>query len=91
MERSSPACRAVVPTVEQTLIDCLQPPHGVTSRANLSIAEGSFMVGTTISHYKVLEKNGEGGMGEAFHGFNPLRTLRLSIAFTTASKPREEP
>jgi hypothetical protein len=49
------------------------------------------MVGQTISHYKVLEKIGEDGMGEAFHGFNPLRTLRLSIAFTTTSKPREEP
>ncbi len=49
------------------------------------------MIGTTISHYKVLEKFGQGDMGEAFHGFNPLRTLRLSIAFTTVSKPREEP
>ena len=55
---------------------------------------GISMVGKTISHYKVLEKIGEGGMGEAFHGFNPLRTLRLSIAFTnlrTALKPQEEP
>ena len=49
------------------------------------------MVSTTINHYKVFEKICEGGMREAFHGFNPLRTLRLSIAFTTASKPREEP
>jgi len=49
------------------------------------------MVGETISHYKVFEKICEGGMREAFHGFNPLRTLRLSIAFTTASKPWEEP
>ena len=49
------------------------------------------MVGETISHYKVFEKICEGGMREDFHGFNTLRTLRLSIAFTTASKPREEP
>ncbi len=52
------------------------------------------MVGTTISHYKVLEKIGEGGMGEAFHGFHQLKTLRLGIPFTnlrTALKPQEEP
>ena len=44
------------------------------------------MAGTTISHYKVSEKIGPGGMGEAFHSFNPLRILRLSIAFTNRIK-----
>ena len=46
------------------------------------------MVGETISHYKVLEKFGQGDMGEAFHGFNPLRTLRLSIPFTNRIKTK---
>ena len=36
------------------------------------------MVGTTISHYKVLETIGEGGMGEVYRaeeaGLKPLNT-----------------
>ncbi len=51
------------------------------------------MVGR-IRYYQISEKIGQGGMGEAFHGFHPLKTLRLGISFTnlrTALKPQEEP
>ena len=46
------------------------------------------MNGTTISHYKVSEKIGQGGMGEAFDGFSGLKTLRLTITFTNRIKTK---
>ncbi len=41
------------------------------------------MVGKTISHYKVIEKIGQGGMGEVFCGFSPLKIVRFRVTFKT--------
>ncbi len=41
-------------------------PQDLGLRATALHNEGDFMVGKTISHYKVLEKIGEAGMGEVY-------------------------
>ena len=42
----------------------LVPPHPLISTANPALAAWGNLVGTSISHDKVLGKIGEGGMGE---------------------------
>ncbi len=38
----------------------------ISIRTNHTHIEGEFMLGTTISHYKVIEKIRQGGMGEVY-------------------------
>ena len=46
------------------------------------------MVGTSISHYKVTEKIGEGGMGEVYRVTDTKLTRNVALSFCPSSLPR---
>jgi len=46
------------------------------------------MVGTTISHHKVLEKIGEGGMSELYRGENTYQKHELASEGLSEQFPR---
>ncbi len=48
------------------------------------------MVGTTISHYKVLEKIGEGGMGEVFLAQDTTLDRKVTLKFLPEKYPENK-
>ncbi len=55
------------------------------------LTETSSMTGETVSHYRIIEKIGYGGMGEVFFADNTLLQCKVTLKFLRIGMEKDAP